>query len=80
MEMYYEDLKREIKNGKIKGEELELAYSNFKKMLDVVEEEMTILRRMCNNLHSDAIDMLFRKKRQEVEALEELVSTIRRQL
>jgi chemotaxis protein histidine kinase CheA len=76
----YEEIMREVKSGKIKGEDLELAYSNFKKILDAVEDEMTAFRRMSANFNSDAIDMAFRKKRQELEALEELVSTIRRQL
>ena len=80
MEQYYEEIMMEVKSGKIKGEDLEFAYSSFRKILDAAEDDIIIIRRMCSNLYSDAIESLLRKKQQEYDAIEELVTTIRRQL
>lgn len=85
MQYQYEEITNIIKKGSIRKESLEETYRSLTKLQNAAEEELRILRNLSNVLDneremSDAIYWAITRKHREVEALEELVTIVRRRL
>lgn len=85
MQYQYEEIINVVKKNGMRKDVREDAYRFLTKLYSAAEEEMSILRNIAYVLDnergmSDAIYSAITQKNRELEALEELVKTVRREL